>query len=306
MILNPKAGRARTFMDQLNGLNSVFAKHNFAVELFQTTAAPGSARELAHAAAAVCDLVVACGGDGTVHGVLQGVANTPACLGVLPFGTANALARNLGLPAHPVAALEKLLHFSAREIPLGLAETEGESRWFTVMAGAGPDGRRIHERKGAAKSQVGRTAYYAEAARLFLSRSFPAFRIDYRPVGSQQWKTLDAVAMMASRIPNLGGLFGGCTPDSRLHHPHLLVQLLAAPAHLSLPAWIAIGESRLRIPNPWLTTVEVEELRCSALKSGAETFAQVDGECMGSIPLSIQIQPGGLRLLMPGWEAQNP
>ncbi len=299
MILNPKAGRARIFADQLTGLNSVFAKHDFAVDLFETTAAPGSARELARAAAARCDLVVACGGDGTVHGVLQGVANTPACLGVLPFGTANALARNLGLPSHPVAALGKLLGFAATRIPVGLAETERESRRFTVMAGAGPDGRLIHEMKVAAKSQLGRSAYYAEAARLFLSRSFPAFRIEYRPVGSQQWKTLEVVAMIASRIPNLGGLFGGLTADSRLHHSHLLVQLLRAPAHLSLPAWIAIGRSRLRIPNPWLTTLEVEELRCSTLEPGTETFAQVDGEGVGGIPLSIRIEPGALRLLMP-------
>jgi diacylglycerol kinase family enzyme len=272
---------------------------NYEVQQFETTAAPHSARDLARSAAATRDLVIACGGDGTVHGVLQGVANTPACLGVLPLGTANALARNLGLPLDPVAALQTLLTFTPRDIPLGRAETAEGERWFTVMAGAGPDGRLIHEMKLATKARVGRAAYYAEAARLFATRTFPPFRVDYRPVGSSQWLALHAAAMMASRIPNFGGLFGALTPDSRLHHPHLLVQLLAAPARLSFPAWLAFARAGLHRHNPWLTTLEIEELRCTPVSPAQDTYAQVDGEAFGPIPLSLSIQPNGLRLLMP-------
>ena len=124
-------------------------------------------------ASRTCDTVIACGGDGTVHGVLQGIAGTSTALGVLPCGTANALARNLQLPLDPVRATEMLLSFEPRRIALGYAQTTNASRWFTVMAGAGPDGRLIHEMKLAAKAQAGRKAYYTEAARLFLTRRFP-------------------------------------------------------------------------------------------------------------------------------------
>jgi diacylglycerol kinase family enzyme len=234
-----------------------------------------------------------------VHGVLQAIAGTSTHLGVIPFGTANALARNLLLPPDPVLALDKLLSYTAKQIPLGRAETLTSTRWFTVMAGAGPDGTLVQEMKLATKSQVGRSAYSMEAARLFLTRRFPPFRVEYRLLGSSIWKDRLAVGMMTSRVQNLGGLFTGLTSNSRLHHPHLLVQLLAAPAHLAFPAWMAFGKVGLGHANPWLTTLEVEELRCVPLQEERRVFAQVDGEAMGALPLRIQIVPSSLHLLMP-------
>jgi len=299
LIVNPKAGRGQILAQQLSEMRLIFAARSLEMVVAETTAEPDSARELAARAAESCELVVACGGDGTVHGVLQGVARTQACLGVLPLGTANALARNLGLPLDPVAALERLLGYTAKAIPLGVAETAKGTRWFTVMAGAGPDGRLVHEMKLGTKARVGRSAYYAEAARLFASRRFPAFRVEYKAVGSSEWKTREAVAMMASRIPDLGGLFRSLAAGSRLHHPHLLVKLLAAPARVSLPAWIAMGRVGLGARNPWLTTIEVEELRCSPLDENDPTFAQLDGEAVGQIPIAVKIVESAVKMLMP-------
>ncbi len=232
LIINPKAGRG-SFETVRSEVVRVLAKHGFEVQVNATTPEPESARTLALEASRSCDLVIACGGDGTVHGVLQGVAGTSATLGVLPFGTANALARNLLLPVNPVLAVEKLLSFKPRQVPLGRAETAAGKRWFTVMAGAGPDGSLVHEMQLAAKARIGRRAYYTEAARLFLTRRFPAFQVEYKLIGSSSWEEQSAVAMMASRISDLGGLFTGLTSASRLDHPHLLIQLLRAPAHLA-------------------------------------------------------------------------
>ena len=167
------------------------------------------------------------------------------------------------------------------------------------MAGAGPDGTLIQEMKSATKARAGRSAYYTEAARLFLTRRFPPFRVEYRRMGSAIWEHRVAVGMMASRIQNLGGLFRGLTSNSRLHHPHLLVQLLAAPAHLAFPAWMALGKLGMGSANPWLTTLEVEELRCVPLQEERQVFAQVDGEAVGALPMSTQIVPSSLHLLMP-------
>ena len=105
--------------------------------------------------------------------------------------------------------------------------------------------------------------------------------------------------MMASRIPDLGGLFSGLTRASRLHHPHLLVQLLAAPAHLAFPAWLTLSKAGLGRANPWLTTLEVEELRCMPAQPESQDYAQVDGETVGPIPMSLRIVPSALSLLMP-------
>ncbi len=298
LIINPNAGRG-SFESVRSNLVRTLEGHDFEVQINTTTPEPDSARTLALEASRSCDLVIACGGDGTVHGVLQGVAGTSATLGVLPFGTANALARNLSLPVNPILALEKLLSFKARKIPLGCAETSVGSRWFTVMAGAGPDGSLVHEMQLAAKARIGRRAYYTEAARLFLTRRFPVFQVEYKLVGSSHWEKQSAVAMMASRISDLGCLFTGLTKTSRLHHSYLRIQLLRAPAHLAFPAWISFGKMGFETVNPWLTSLEVEELRCTPLDWGRPVYAQVDGEAFGPLPLSASIVPSALHLLMP-------
>ena len=298
LILNPKAGRD-AFAGVREDVVRVLARGGFDASARATTASPDSARVLALEASRSCDLVLACGGDGTVHGVLQGLAGTETVLGVLPFGTANALARNLLLPVDPLLALERLLTYKPKQIPLGYAETSAGERWFTVMAGAGPDGSLVQEMKLVAKAHVGRRAYYTEAARLFMTRRFPAFQVEYRLVGSSTWESQPVVAMMASRIPDLGGLFTGLTASSRLHHPHLVVQLLAVPAHLSLPAWIAFGRLGFSNANPWLTSLEVEELRCTPLDTSRQVYAQVDGEAVGCLPLALRVVPSALHLLMP-------
>lgn len=303
LIVNPKAGGNSAFASRLDEMTRVLNFHGFAAQAIETTSAPHSARDLARRASDAADLVIACGGDGTVHGVVQGVANTRACLGVLPFGTANALARNLGLPLDPVAALQRLLQFKTTEIPLGVARNSTgngiEERWFTVMAGAGPDGRLIHEMKLSAKPKTGRVTYYAQAGRLFATRRFRPFCVEYRITGSSTWERRTVVAMMASRVPDLGGLFRGLTSHSRLHHPHLLAQLVTGPAHLAFPAWFAFGKTGLGNRNPWATSVNVEELICTPLDNRSETFSQVDGEAFGAIPMSLGIVNNALRMLMP-------
>lgn len=298
LILNPKAGRG-SFEVVRHKVTSVLTQHGFAVQVQETTAAPGSARTLAQQARDTCDLVIACGGDGTVHGVLQGLAGTSTTLGVLPLGTANALARNLQLPLNPVHALQKLLTYKPQHIPLGYAETSLGARWFTVMAGAGPDGHLVQGMPLAAKARFGRWAYYTKAIRLYLTRRFPPFQVEYRAVGSSRWQQQAAIGLMVSRVSDLGGLFTGLTRASRLHHPHLLVQLLRAPAHLALPAWVALGKARLDQLNPWLTRLEVEELKCTSLQPTRPVYTQVDAEPCGPLPLTTRVVPAALHLLMP-------
>ena len=293
LIVNPAAGNAARFNDQMPRLLRLLTDRGYCPEILFTDPGPHSARDLArqslHSA-----LVLACGGDGTVHEVLQGLAHSGVPLGVLPLGTANALARNLGLSLDPLEALARLLTFTPRLIPVGELATSSGTRLFTVLAGCGPDGALVESLPRQAKAMLGRTAYYAHAARLFATRRWPAFQVDYRLPAESTWRRTQAVALMAARVADLGGLFAGLTPRASLHHPHLHVHLLRAPAHLALPAWFA-----LRYRNPFLTTLNVEELRCSPL-TAASVYAQADAESAGTLPLALRILPRALTLLMPG------
>lgn len=296
LIVNPVSGRARLLAAELPALTRLLAAHGFETRVLQTSSDPASPRSLAATAALTSALVLACGGDGTVHGVVQGLAHTGVPLGILPLGTADALARNLALPLSPVAALTQLLTYTPSLIPLGEITTSLDTRLFIAMAGCGPDGALAHALSSSAKSRLGRNAYYAHAAHLFFTRRWPAFEVRYLLPDSDTWQTTRATALMASRIPDLGGLFSRLTPLARLDSPYLHVHLLRAPAHLSLPAWLAF--SRTALPNPFLTTLDVAELQCTPL-SALPVYAQADAEPLGPIPATFKILPAALTLLMP-------
>ena len=297
LIVNPAAAKARVLAAQMPAIRALLAKHGYGLSVVRTTAAEGSARDLAAAVAGESALVLACGGDGTVHGVVQGLAGTQAVLGVVPLGTANALARNLALPLDPFAAIERLMTYTARRLPLGEITAGGRTQLFAVMAGCGPDGVLADElaRAGGVrlKARFGRLAYYGHAARLFATRRWPEFQVRYREPNSDGWSSVKAVAVMVSRVPDLGGVFSGTTPRASLTDALLHVQLVRGPAWISMPAWMVCG--RLGLRNPWLRTVDAAEVECE----GAGVYAQADGEPLGRLPISLRVVEDALSLLMP-------
>jgi diacylglycerol kinase family enzyme len=267
LIVNPVAGRAPLLERQLPAMERLFQQQGLKLEVLASSPAADSAQQLARSVAAQSSMVIACGGDGTVHGVLQGLAQTTTPLGVLPLGTANALARHLRLPLDPLCAMERLLDARPTRVPIGQVETASVARYFLVMAGCGPDGALVDSLSGEGaqgfKRRFGRASYYAGAARLFLTRRWPSFRVEYR-VGHQWYKTT-ACAVMASRLPDLGGLFTGLTRRADFHAPTLHLHVMAPPAHLSLPAWFTL--SRLGVRHPLQLAVDVDELRCTSLEA---------------------------------------
>jgi diacylglycerol kinase family enzyme len=102
LIYNPASGQQSSRRGALvDKAIAVLREAGVETEKLETNA-PGSAETLAREAAARgCDTIIACGGDGTVHEVLQAVVGTEIALGVIPLGTANALASDLGLRAAP-------------------------------------------------------------------------------------------------------------------------------------------------------------------------------------------------------------
>ena len=167
------------------------------------------------------------------------------------------------------------------------------------MAGAGPDGALVYSLLTGQKSSIGRTAYYAHAARLFVTRRFRPFHVTYRLPGSHIWATESAVSVMAARIPDLGGIFSRLTPGSSLHAGDLRLVLMRPPAPISLPSWFVFGQLGINKVNPWLRTLDVEEFRCEPLDQVSPIHAQVDGEWIGHLPLSVTLVPDALSILVP-------
>src|SRR5262249_42106220 len=116
-----------------------------------------------------CDTVFACGGDGTIHDILQGLAGTSAALGIIPLGTANVIACDLAIPRSPAAAARVALSAKPRRIALGKIEYtdlsgKNSERFFLAVLGIGADARVFYKLNVAMKNYLGMGAYYLRAA----------------------------------------------------------------------------------------------------------------------------------------------
>lgn len=124
-----------------------------------------------NAAGSGCELVIAFGGDGLVNEVVNGIAGTDAALGIIPGGTMNVLARNLGIPRDPLKAADHLLQRVGEVEPHLLALGRANERYFTFACGCGFDAEvaaRVESHREA-KRRYGEAYFYAAALGTFTS-----------------------------------------------------------------------------------------------------------------------------------------
>src|SRR5438876_4866227 len=153
----------------------------------EPTLGPATAGDQARRAIAEgCDTILACGGDGTVHDVLQGMVGSDAALGVIPLGTANALAHDLQLPLSAADAARANLTARPRRIAVGrveYADIDGHRamRFFIVTVGIGADAHLFYKLNPQVKGRLGMAAYYVKATRLWLTHPMENFTVEIEP-----------------------------------------------------------------------------------------------------------------------------
>ena len=142
LLYNPDSGGSRVRRQaELESVLALLEAQTSRPNSFSPTPAPTRRRRRRQAVLAGCDTIFACGGDGTIHNMIQVLANTSVALAILPMGTANALAHDLGLPMNISAAAQAALHAVPRRVALGhiqYLDLEGQpgTRFFIVAAGA--------------------------------------------------------------------------------------------------------------------------------------------------------------------------
>ena len=197
IVYNPTAGHRRA--QRLWRVLDILAASGLRIELAETTHR-GHASEIArHAAQAGVPLIVAAGGDGTIAEVANGLAGSACRLGVIPLGTANVLARELGLPFAPRAVAAALAFGRTRMVWPGMAEGADGALLFVQMLGAGFDAQVVQHVPLGLKRRIGRGAYVAQTLRELR-------RYDYEPIRL----VIDGTATTASSvIVTKGKLYGG-------------------------------------------------------------------------------------------------
>jgi diacylglycerol kinase (ATP) len=297
LLYNPTAGRhPKNRLHTIQAIAEALRQNNLTVTITPTTA-PGTAGQQAREAAnAGADTIFACGGDGTIHEILQGLAFHPhTALGIIPLGSANALARHLKLPLDLIQAALTQLTRQPQTIPLGQvtyqSPTGEQSRYFLIMAGAGPDGALVYKMLATRKHSLGRLTYYLRAATLFARTPFAPFPVTFGNTNTR------AVSAMAVRVGDLGGLFSPLIRGAAITHPHLTLALAHPPAWLSLPTWFATAWTRTHRLNPYVTTAQVDVFHCGLATQPVQV--QADGEWLGQTPMTVTLIPDALRLLLP-------
>lgn len=249
-----------------------------------------------------CDTIVIAGGDGTINDALQGIAGTSANLGVIPMGTGNVLAHDLGLSHRARDAARQLLQFQPRRIALGKVEftAEGDqraSRWFIAVAGVGGSARLMYDVHAGLKGRHGMAAYYFQMARLALFHRFDSFTVEYRDAQGALHQCSAAEAD-AVRITNFGGLMRRWAWGAELQRDDAQLVIFTTSSRIRFLHYTfeRIFGSKRRTPG--VEMLYAKEILCTAGTPGQRLYAEVDGEYIGGPPVKIEIVPNMLNLLM--------
>jgi diacylglycerol kinase (ATP) len=299
LIHNPNAGSGgRGRRRQLDEARRILSKGGIEAELAETTG-PGHAIEIAQKAARdKRHLVIACGGDGTLNEVVNGLAHFRnghrVPLALLPGGTANILAKELSIPWNIPSAASRLVGAEVREIALGLAtplEQPEKKRYFLSVAGAGPDGMIVYSIDLELKARVGMLAYWWQGVREVLRYTFPRFRVR---TGDSQ---MEATLVVVGRTKNYGGPFK-ITDQADLFEDQFEVLALTTQSGFRYLSYL---------PSLWMGNLRQEEgthfwkadtLVCEPLDANP-VYAQVDGEPLTRLPVQFSIVPRALKLVVP-------
>ncbi len=293
IIFNPTAQgeKALRFRERLSDLGS-------GVRVLPTRG-PGDARVLAvELARERLDTVVAAGGDGTVNEVLNGLTDVPGALdhtrlALIPLGTVNVLAKELGIPHDFNAAWRVIQQGREHRIDLPQATFVGEdgrpeTRHFALLAGAGLSTRAISGVDWALKKRYGQLAYLLAGIR--------AMRPPHRliTVTCPSFSTAGPLVEIGS-----GRYFGGrleLFPGTRLDDGRLGVTVVTRLTWTTvIGTWIRMALGRIQTSSV-RQVFQTDQLHLAC----AEPMGfHLDGDAVGRLPASITIRPRALRIVVP-------
>ncbi len=315
LLYNPDSGGSKQRQRELEAALDVLRGAGVEADLVATDSPGHAADETRRAAGAGCDTIFACGGDGTIHNIIQVLANSSTALAILPMGTANALAHDIGLPLKVVAAARAALSAAPRRIALGqvsFADMKGNrgSRFFVVAAGVGVDAHLFYKLHTGAKQKMGMYAYYAKAWHMWCTYPMTRFTAEYSYDGSNTSDAVDVTELLAVRIRNFGGVLQELAPGASLDRDDVRVVFCRTASRAAYLAYVIRGLLGL----PWTirgidlahsTRVSCRYRSPAALPQGrpsqgqTKIYVEADGELLGTLPIEITVVPNALTLLAP-------
>lgn len=250
------------------------------------TAARGDAVRLAREADAdKFDIVVAAGGDGTINEVVNGLAGRGLPLGLIPLGTSNVLAHEVGIGPDMARAAETIV--AGRRRTVALANAGGH--YCCLMASAGFDSRALTRVRHRLKRLMGEGAYYVAGFEEMLAGTKRLLQVEI------DGKPFEAASVIVAN----GRLYGGkylIAPDADISEPVLQTMLLQRPGRWNITRYgIAVMRERLHL-LPDVITVPGTTVK---LTGPAGEPWQSDGDLIGEFPVTVTIEADALDIMVP-------
>ncbi len=258
------------------------------------TTGPGTAAGLARAAIAEgADLILAAGGDGTINEVVEGMVHSPVPLGILPAGTANVLAMEMGMGSRLERVAASLAGYRATRVAVGRVcyqNGAANSRHFLLMAGVGLDAQVVYHVSAPLKARTGKFAYWV-AGFLVLGKRLAEFHVEVDGV------PYTCSFALVSRVRNYGGdLEIACRTS--LFDDRFEVVLFEGSSSFRYLRYLAGVGLRKLAGIPGVSILRATNVTFSA-PADRRIYMQVDGEFAGHLPGAAEMVPDGLTLLVP-------
>jgi len=306
LIYNPASGQHSSRRKAAVGdIQAVLRGSGVESEAFET-GAPGSATTIAEKAVRQgFDTVLACGGDGTVHEAVQSLVGTDVALGVVPLGTANALAADLGLIASPAKVTRILLDATPAQISVGrihYSDADGNpgSRYFIVAAGIGADALLMSRLDSRLKRRLGYVLYLIEAFRIWATSSFPLFEAQLPLNGNGARRVVEVSQLLAVRVRSFGGVLRTLAPGASLRNGSLSMLAFKTQSRLQYMSFLLAVIAGRHTFNRAVELMDSPSIECRACDGSVDQlFVEADGEVLGHLPVRLEVVPHSLTLLIP-------
>jgi YegS/Rv2252/BmrU family lipid kinase len=313
ILFNPNSGRRRRDAELAHAIG-IIQSGGVRTDLTVCHSSQEATDHARCAVAAGSDTVFACGGDGTIHDIIQGLAGTNVALAILPLGTANALAHDLSLPLHPSDAARAAVNGQLRRVPLGRLEYQnfsGQSstRYFTVAAGIGVDAHLFYKLNRDLKQQTGMAAYYLKAWNLWATHRMRRFEVEYaNGSGAKQQATL--TELLAVRIRFFGNILRELVPGASLDCPDLRAVMCRTASRTAYLRYVTGALLGRRWNIEGIDLVSCSEILCQvSISKNAEAdrvYVEADGELLGRLPARMSMLPDALSLVVPATKKEKP
>jgi len=247
---------------------------------------PKHAIELAKVASENYDLIIAAGGDGTINEVINGMANSKATLVIVPFGSTNVLACELGIPNNPEEAAELITKGKKIKMDLGYATTSEGSRYFSMMLGVGPFAQVIKDMTPKFKKRWGRFAYPFGMVKLLCRYKWHKIYVKHKVDSIGYFVIMANIKYYAGEYEiadkaNIRDGFLDLVIINRKNPWDIIVLIFS----------FTIGKLNKYLRKEYYQTKEAD------IYSHHKMQIQVDGEVLGIAPVNVKIMPKALNVM---------